>query len=98
MTVTKAGRGLRCRALAGIWIFMTLCGASANAQANPPLFSDVVAKATAAREANDVQTAIDLYRQALDLNSQWADGYWFLGSLHYGAGEYTAARDALSHY
>ncbi len=69
-----------------------------SAQANPASFSDLAAKATAARDANDVSGAIELYRQALKLNSQWADGWWFLGSLHYGSGEFTAARDALSHY
>jgi tetratricopeptide (TPR) repeat protein len=69
-----------------------------TAQANPPAFSDVVSKATAARDANDAPAAIKLYRQALKLNSQWSDGWWFLGSLQYGAGEYSGARDALSHY
>ncbi|HME34318.1 MAG TPA: tetratricopeptide repeat protein [Candidatus Sulfotelmatobacter sp.] len=68
------------------------------AQANPASFSDVVAKATAARDANDLPGAIELYRQALKLNSQWPDGWWFLGSLQYGTGDYSAARDALSHY
>jgi|SRR5580692_423641 Flp pilus assembly protein TadD len=69
-----------------------------GAQANPANFSDVVAKATAARDANDLPGAIELYRQALKLNSQWPDGWWFLGSLQYGTGDYSAARDALSHY
>ena len=68
------------------------------AQANPASFSDVASKAMAAREANDVPGAIDLYQQALKLNSQWADGWWFLGSLQYGTGAYAAARDALSYY
>lgn len=69
-----------------------------TAQANPPAFSDVVSKAMAARDTNDVPGAIKLYQQALELNSQWSDGWWFLGSLQYGAGEYSGARDALSHY
>jgi tetratricopeptide (TPR) repeat protein len=69
-----------------------------SAQANPASFSDVASKAAAAREANDLPGAIDLYQQALKLNSQWADGWWFLGSLHYATGEYAAARDDLSRY
>jgi predicted Zn-dependent protease len=68
------------------------------AQANPASFSDVAAKAMAAREANDVPGAIELYQQALKLDSQWPDGWWFLGSLQYGTGAYAAASDALSHY
>jgi len=68
------------------------------AQANPENFPDVVAEANAAREVNDIPHAVELYRQALRLNSQWADGWWFIGSIEYGAGDYAAARDALSHY
>lgn len=68
------------------------------AQSYSGTFSDVASKATAAREANDVPGAIELYQQALKLNSQWPDGWWFLGSLQYGAGAYAAAGDALSHY
>src|SRR5262249_49366447 len=29
---------------------------------------------------------------------KWPDGWWFLGSLEYGAGSYAAARDALSRF
>jgi tetratricopeptide (TPR) repeat protein len=79
-------------------LIFVLCAPFCNAQANPASFSDLAAKAAAARDANDVSGAIELYGQALKLNSQWADGWWFLGSLHYGSGEYTAAREALSHY
>lgn len=68
------------------------------AQANPPNFGDLVAQANAAREVNDTPHAVELYQQALRLNSQWADGWWFIGSMQYGAGDYAAARDALSHY
>jgi tetratricopeptide (TPR) repeat protein len=68
------------------------------AQANPASFSDVASRALAAREANDLPAAIELYQQALKLNAQWPDGWWFLGSLQYGTGAYAEARDALSHY
>ena len=68
------------------------------AQTTPADFPDVSAKASAAREANDVPKAIDLYQQALKLNPQWPEGWWYLGSLQYGAGAYDVSRDALSHY
>lgn len=87
--------GLRITLL--ILILVLLPGLCA-AQANPANFSEVVAKATAARDANDLRSAIELYQQALKLNSQWPDGWWFLGSLQYGTGDYAAARDALAHY
>jgi tetratricopeptide (TPR) repeat protein len=70
----------------------------ADAQANPASFPDVASKAMAARDANDLPGAIALYQQALKLNSQWPDGWWFLGSLQYGTGAYADAKDALSHY
>lgn len=47
---------------------------------------------------NDVPRAIDLYSRALQQDPKWADGWWFLGSLQYGAGAYVPARDALSRY
>lgn len=68
------------------------------AQVNPPIFEDVVSRASLAREQNDVPRAIELYEQALQLKPDWSDGWWFLGSLHYGASAYPAARDALTHY
>ena len=79
-------------------ILCALLSAYALAQANPASFSDLVARGNAARDAKDPTQAIEFYREALKVNSQWADGWWFIGSLHYGAGEYTAGRDALTHY
>ncbi len=70
----------------------------AAAQSNQPGFQDLVASATTARERNDVPRAIELYSQAVQMNSRWPDGWWFLGTLQYGTGEFAAARDALSQY
>ena len=85
-------------ALVAAYLLLFCFSKSASAQANPASFSDVVARATAARDVNDVPQAIELYRQALKLNSQWADGWWFIGSLEYGTGAYSAAEKDLSHY
>jgi tetratricopeptide (TPR) repeat protein len=70
----------------------------AAAQANPAGFDDLVLKAAAAREQNDVPQAIELYTQAVELKPDWPDGWWYLGSLRYGADAYAPARDALSRY
>ncbi len=67
-------------------------------QSGSPSFSEIVASATAARDVNDIPRAIELYRQALKINPQWADGWWFIGQLEYGVGEYSTAIDALSRY
>lgn len=70
----------------------------AFAQDTPPGFDDLVLKASAAREQNNLPQAIDLYNQAVQLNPKWPDGWWFLGSLQYATDAYAPARDALTHY
>ena len=72
--------------------------ATAIGQVAPPHDNDLVAQASAARMQNDVPGAIDLYSRAVQQDPKWADGWWFLGSLQYGAGAYVPARDALSRY
>ncbi len=61
-------------------------------------FEDLSARATAAREANNLSEAVKLYRQALALSSKWQAGWWFLGTILYDTNEYTGCRDALSHF
>ncbi len=70
----------------------------AFSQENQASFDEIAAQARAAREQGDIQHAMELYRQAVHLNAKWPDGWWFLGSLHYAADEYTAAREALTHF
>jgi tetratricopeptide (TPR) repeat protein len=68
-----------------------------NAQ-NTASFTDLVAKATQARETNDIAQSISLYQQALALNPKWSDGWWYLGLLEYQTNQYAQARDALANY
>jgi tetratricopeptide (TPR) repeat protein len=84
--------------LISVLIPIVLLPAFALAQVNPVGFDDLVLKATAAREQNDLQQAIELYGQAVQLKPDWPDGWWFLGSLQYASDSYAAARDALSHF
>ena len=86
------------KATLSLLLVVALFSPFCSAQANPASFSDLASKATAARDANELPGAIELYRQALKLNSQWSDGWWFLGSLQYTTGDYNGARGALSHY
>ena len=67
------------------------------AQNSSSSFEQVAAEADAARDANEIPRAIELYTQALQLNAKWEDGWWSLGTLQYGSGAYEAAIDALSH-
>ena len=67
------------------------------AQNDSSNFDEIAAEATAARDVEDAPRAIGLYTQALQLNPKWEDGWWSLGLLQYGSGEYASAIDAFSH-
>lgn len=60
-------------------------------------FSDLSARAAAARTAGDSKSAIILYRQALQLKPDWAEGWWLSGSLAYDSENYGQAVEALQH-
>lgn len=77
---------------------MILLAAQATAQTAPATFDDLAAKATAARERNEIADAIAAYRQAVRLKPDWPDGWWYLGMLQYNMGIYTEARDALTQF
>ena len=70
----------------------------ATGQSAPNRGNDLITQASAARMQNDIPRAIELYSRAVQVNPKWPDGWWFLGSLQYGTGNYVLARDALSHY
>jgi tetratricopeptide (TPR) repeat protein len=58
-------------------------------------FAELSSRAAAAREANRLPEAVRLYRQALELNPKWQEGWWFLGTILYDTNEYGGCRDAL---
>src|ERR1700722_9579196 len=83
------------RVLAGIFLLSAAVDAAGQATDK---FDDLTTQAAAARDQGDVPRALELYRQAVQIKPKWADGWWFLGSLHYASNEYTAARDAFTHF
>lgn len=70
----------------------------AAAQDHPAQLDQLANEASAAREQGDLPRAVALYQQAVQLDPQWPDGWWYLGSLQYGANAYGPAVDALSHF
>ena len=66
--------------------------------ASAATFEELAAKATAAREANNIPQAVELYREALQLKSEWAEGWWFLGTLAYDGDQYETGRQAFSEF
>jgi len=68
-----------------------LLSAASLAQATKPTFSDLAARANAARDANQLTEARSLYRRALALDPRWAEGWWSLGTIAYDANSYADA-------
>ena len=48
-------------------------------------FDDLASEAAAARRANRIPEAIELYRQAVGMRGSWLEGWWFLGTLSYAS-------------
>ena len=57
-----------------------------------------VQQAEAARQANDRPNAIAHYKRSVDLEPEWADGWWFLGYLQYQQDDCASARPSLTRY
>lgn len=65
-----------------------------SAQANAA-FNSLVGRGDQAREAGRLDEAVSLYTQALQMRPSWAEGWWYLGAIHYDADRYPEARDAF---
>jgi len=60
-------------------------------------FSSLVAKAKAAREKDQVEEAIRLYRRAVQIKPDFVEGWWYLGTLLYESDQYTDGAIAFRH-
>jgi tetratricopeptide (TPR) repeat protein len=63
----------------------------------PPAVAALSAKAKAARESGNSDEALRLYLEALRLRPDWAEGWWFAGTIYYEGDQYEQARDAFRH-
>jgi tetratricopeptide (TPR) repeat protein len=61
------------------------------AQAKPRDFTSLSARANAARDANRLDEAATLYKQALADRPNWAEGWWSLGTIQYDTNNYAPA-------
>ncbi|HEX9112470.1 MAG TPA: tetratricopeptide repeat protein [Terriglobales bacterium] len=65
-------------------------------ESNPnATFEQLSAQAASAREAGRVDDAIRFYQRALQLQPDWAEGWWYVGTLNYDADHYAEAIPAL---
>jgi tetratricopeptide (TPR) repeat protein len=70
--------------------------ASAAGQTPPATFEELSTKAQEAYEANHMGEALDLYRRAVKLKPDWAQGWWAVGMIQYELDHYAECRDALT--
>ncbi|MGA8940415.1 MAG: tetratricopeptide repeat protein [Acidobacteriaceae bacterium] len=82
--------------LASIALF--LAWATATAQDHSAQLQSLMTNASSARVQGDIPHAIELYQQALQLDPSWPEGWWYVGSMQYGANNYAPAAIALTHY
>jgi tetratricopeptide (TPR) repeat protein len=92
-----------CRSFPFVLLLLLLSLGSARGQSNPPTyrsipgatFDQLSAEATSSREAGRADDAIGSYQAALKLQPDWAEGWWYLGTLNYDADRYAEAILAL---
>jgi tetratricopeptide (TPR) repeat protein len=74
------------------------CGQQSPPESNPnsnAAFEQFSTQAASAREAGRADEAIRFYQSALKLQPDWAEGWWYLGTLNYDANHYAEAISAL---
>jgi predicted Zn-dependent protease len=59
---------------------------------------DLASQAAAARDADDVPRAIELYRQGVKAKPDWPEGWWFLGLLYYESHSFNEGRQAFTEF
>ena len=61
-------------------------------------FQELAEQATAAREADNIPRAIELYQQALQSQPKWPEGWWYLGTLSYDSDQYENGARAFAEF
>jgi tetratricopeptide (TPR) repeat protein len=79
-------------------VLLVLVPIGMAAQSKPPSsaqFKSLSEQAAKASSENRLEEAATLYRKALALQPQWAEGWWALGTLHYDQNHYAEAARAF---
>lgn len=106
MQLSGSVRPARAFLAAGLFVSNALFAASAtfaqSSSANPQkapggskAFQALQKRADEARDANQLDLAVKLYRQALVQNPKWTEGWWSLGTLRYDSDRYAEAELAF---
>jgi len=84
------------RSVRAVVSFLTFVFAAGTGHA--ATFDELAASAAAARRSNQLAEAIGLYRQAVDLKADWAEGWWFVGTLSYSLNRYQDCETAFQKF
>ena len=76
-------------------VFVSAIALIAASSASAATFEELAAQANAAREADNIPQAIQLYQEALQLKPAWPDGWWYLGTIFYDGDQYENGRQGL---
>jgi tetratricopeptide (TPR) repeat protein len=77
-----------------VWV-VALLAILAQTPAAGPSFAELSRKAGEARDSNRLDEAVALYRRALKLKPNWADGWWAVGSITYDQDKYAECAPAF---
>ena len=76
-------------------LFIAPLHSLAQSQRSSANFDSLAKQAAEARDSNQLDRAAALYKQALAMRPQWAEGWWSLGTLEYDRNNYAAAARAF---
>lgn len=79
------------RILTGLLVCACTYGVAAPAD-------DLATQAAAARDANNIPLALQLYREGVEQQPAWLDGWWFLGLLSYETAQFGEGRRAFTEF
>ena len=78
------------------WVTLLALASAALFSAAAADFENLSRRANEARDANRLQEAEQLYREALAIKPEWWEGWWYLGTLLYDQDRYTDAAPAFA--
>jgi len=82
----------------GRWVSLLVCWATVASTCGAATFEEIARQAAAARDADQVPQAINLYQQALGLKPDWPEGWFYLGTLYYDIDRYAEALPAFRRF
>src|ERR1035438_3802409 len=86
------------RVLLVVALFAAGRASAAQTPPSPSPFSTLSTQAQAARDANQLEKAVDLYKKALKLKPNWEEGLLSLGSIAYDLNQYRDCASAFGRF